>query len=603
MGRRRLPANLKAQRGTLRPSRERTRKAATGTVPTEPAPAPPEARDYLQLADDYAADVLHGRIVTGKWARLAVARQQRDRHRATTDSTWRYVFSRDHATGVCTFIESLPHVEGAWDTPTIRLQPWQCFLLVCLFGWRHRDDLTRRRFTSLYFESGRKSAKSTLAAGLTLYHLLHEDEPGASVICGASTGQQARVVFGIAQRMVRRSAALRDAGLQAFAHAITFEAGGASMKPINSKSSTQDGLNPSCIVLDESHAQTFALHDVLKSSQGARRNPLLLCPTTAGYDLLSVGYALRTTTSKVLDGVLENDALLGIIYAADEGDDWRAENTWRKANPGIGISPTLDWVRSYARDAEQTPGLQGEFRVKVCSEWLHSASTWLDMGAWDRCADRTLTIEGFAGARCWIGCDLASRDDLAAVAYVFEQEGLLYGFVRAYLPEAVVNERARAVPEYRLWADAGLLVLTEGDLTDHSRIERDIRAACEQFEVEAITFDTYGSIQISGSLASDLLPAAVEGKSAKSFTGPSTELEARITRGRFRHDGNSLLKWNASNAVVSRRVDGSLLPKKASADSPHKIDCLDALIMAIGGWLRQPATQTSVYQDRGVLVL
>ena len=108
------------------------------------------------------------------------------------------------------------------------------------------------------------------------------------------------------------------------------------MKPINAKASTQDGLNPSCIILDESHAQTFELHDVLKSAQGARANPLLLCPTTAGYDLLSVGYALRTTLTKVLEGVFDAEHFFGVIYALDEGDDWRDERTWIKANPMLG---------------------------------------------------------------------------------------------------------------------------------------------------------------------------------------------------------------------------------------------------------------------------
>ena len=144
------------------------------------------------------------------------------------------------------------------------------------------------------------------------------------------------------------------------------------------KVSTQDGLNPSAIVLDESHAQTFALHDVLKSAQGARKNPLLACPTTAGYDMLSVGYALRTTVCKVLEQIVSVEHLLGFVYTLDEGDDWRDERVWIKANPMIWITPTLDWVRSYCADAQATPGLEGEFRVKVCSEWLNAAARWLN---------------------------------------------------------------------------------------------------------------------------------------------------------------------------------------------------------------------------------
>lgn len=601
MGRPRLSAATKLARGTLRADRERKGARTSRRKPAKTAAAP--ARDYGSIAARYMADVLSGAIVAGKWTRLAVQRQDADLRRANDDPTWPFVFSATHAIEACAFLERLPHVEGSWKTPTITLEHWQVFIVAALFGWRRRDDVTRRRFTVLYLECGRKAAKSTLMAGLALYHVLHEHEPGANVIFGATTGQQARVCFSIAQRMIRRSAWLRDAGLAVFANAITFDAAGGSLRPVNAKASTLDGLNPSCIVLDESHAQTFGLHDVLRSGQGARRNPLLLAPTTAGYDLLSVGYALRTTVTKILQGIFENDETLGVVYALDEGDDWRDPTLWQKANPSLGVTPTLDWIRQYARDAEQTPGLAGEFQVKCLSLWLFSASSWLSMTAWDGCADRTLTLEAFAREKCWIGADLASRDDLAAVAYVFERDGLLFGFVRCYLPELIVNERARHIPEYRAWADAGLLTLTDGDLIDHARIERDIREASKSFSVQDIAFDHYGSVQISGALSNDGLPARVEPKNAKTFTGPARELEARITRGKFRHDGNSLLKWAASNCVVSRRIDDSLLPKKANAESPHKIDPIDALLLAIGGWLRRPAAKQSVYASRGVLVL
>src|SRR4029453_17397871 len=190
-----------------------------------------------------------------------------------------------------------------------------------------------------------------------LYHLLHEHEPGAQVILGASTGDQARIVFSIMQRMVKRAAWLRDAGLTVYANAITSIDGNA--KPINAKSSTQDGLNPSFISLDESHAQDFGLHDVLKSAQGSRSDPLLMAPTTAGYSLTSVGYALRATAQKVLEGVITADHFFCVLYELDEADDWRDEAVWIKAAPMIGVTPTLDYVRRYRDDAIATPALQG----------------------------------------------------------------------------------------------------------------------------------------------------------------------------------------------------------------------------------------------------
>jgi phage terminase large subunit-like protein len=583
----RLSDAERQRRGTWR--RDRPEQPTIPPVQrSDPTPTLEPPRHYAAVAARYVADVLAGRIVAGKWAILACARQKRDLDRDWTDPTWPYVWRPDCVSDVCTFMERLPHVEGRWKTPTLWLEPPQIFLLACLFGWRLRADPTRRRFTTLYWELGRKGAKSTLMAAIALYHLLEEGEAGPQVICGATTGSQARIVFDIASKMVKGAAWLRARGLLPFEHGIRSEDG--FIKPINAKASTQDGLNPSCIILDESHAQDFELHDVLKSAQGARANPLLLCPTTAGYDLLSVGYALRVTLTKILQGTFDAEHFFGVIYALDEGDDWRDEALWPKANPMLGIAPLLDQMRRFCLDAQQTPGIEAEFRVKCCSEWQNAASTWLSMTAWDACADPTLTLEGFAGQPCWIGADLAQLDDLAAVALVFEREDVLYAFVHCYLPRQVVQERARAVPEYRLWANAGLLVLTEGTMIDYARIEQDIRGWCTQFAIRDICFDQFGSVQITGTLFNDGFPARMEQKNAKTATPPARELETRVRHTRFRHDGNACLKWQASNVVVSRRIDDSLIPKKETPESPNKIDGIDALLLAIGGWLRMQAT-------------
>jgi phage terminase large subunit-like protein len=533
----------------------------------------------VAVAREYVADVLSGRQTACQWVRRACERHDRDTVRAATDPVWPFTWSDAHAVEACAFIEQLPHVEGRWRTETIHLEACQVFFVCALFGWRQRANLMQRRFTLVYFEVGRKAAKSTLMAAIALFHLLKEQEVGASVVCGATTGSQARIVFVIAAKMVQRSPLLRQLGARAFTNAIITADG--SIKPVNAKASTQDGLNPSCIVLDESHAQKFGLHDVLKSAQGARANPLMLCPTTAGYDLLSVGYALRTTLTKVLQQVFEADHFLGIIYTLDDADDWRDARVWVKANPMLGVTPTLEWVTSYCHDAQQTPGLEGEFRVKICSQWLQSARTWLSMTDWDACAEPSLRLEAFAGAKCWMGVDLARREDIAAVALLFERADVLYAFVKFYLPRDVVASRARTVPEYLAWAKSGILELTDGDFIDQRRIEQDIRDWCRVFQVAAVRFDQWDSPIMVSNLHDAGIPAAILTKDRKSLTAPARELEARLRRRRFRHDGNSCLKWMASNTVVTRGQDDSLWPRKEHEDSPNKIDGIDAILQGL----------------------
>src|SRR6187399_3328402 len=190
-----LAIEEKERRGTLEITRERRRQVTTGSKTDAKPKAKGFARDYVGIARRYVADVLGGRVVAGKWLQRSCARQQRDVKRATTDPTWPYVWSDAQARKACRFIEQCPHVEGSWPTTLIHLEPWQIFLVTTLFGWRQRRDPTLRRATVCYLEVGRKAAKSTLMATIALYHMRHEMEAGAWIVCGATTGQQARIVF------------------------------------------------------------------------------------------------------------------------------------------------------------------------------------------------------------------------------------------------------------------------------------------------------------------------------------------------------------------------------------------------------------------------
>jgi phage terminase large subunit-like protein len=586
-GRPRIPDAEKNRRGTAQRCRltkpiatrtpSRAKKQQTRTAPT----------NFPAVADAYTRDVLAGRVVACKWTQLACRRFQRMRQRR--DLTW----APAEVQRVCAFVERLPHVEGRWATPTITLAPFQVFILAAVYGFRRVDG--SRLVATVFFQVARKSAKSTLVAACALYHLVEEREPGGQVVCGASTGSQARIVFGIMQRMIRRAGWLRQRGLQVFANAITFDPTHGNAKPINAKSSTQDGLNPSFISLDESHAQDFTLHDVLKSAQGSRVSPMLMAPTTAGYSLTSVGYALRGTAMKVLEGVLEADHLFCVLYELDEGDDWRDEATWVKSAPMIGTTPTLDYVRRYRDDAVATPGMQGEFEVKIANRWLHSATTWLPIAAWQRCADPTLTLDSFEHEPCWIGVDLAERDDIAAVALVFRRGPLVYVFVRGYLPALVVRERAQAVPAYRQWVADGELVVTDGNMTDYPTIEADLRADCERFDVKDIVIERYGALNLAANLTTSGLPAYIESKNAKTFTPPAKELEVRVKTQTIRHTGSSFLTWQVSNACAERRRDGSLLPTKDASNSPNKIDAMDAILLALSRLLVMSTAEAPAY--------
>jgi phage terminase large subunit-like protein len=589
-----------------------SRKSPTPS-PTTDADLPPgeHARDYSGIALAYAQDVVAGRIVACKWVKAACQRHLDDLKK----EDWPFHFDRWHGDDICDFIEKLPHVEGDWETATIRLEPPQIFILVVVFGWRKPDG--RRRFSTVYIEMARKGAKSTLTAGVSLYCLTCEGEVGPQIVIGATTGEQAGKVFNPARKMVGMTPALRSAfELEAFTRSITCAQNGGFIQPINAKGKTQDGWNPHVGVLDELHAhRDRSLFDVIKSAFGARKNPLLWIITTAGFDTNGVCYEQRTVATKMLDGAVELDHLFAIIFTLDEGDDPFDEFNWPKANPMLGVTPSLDTMRSAAADAKVSPREEGNFKTKNLNLWMNAASAWLNMAQWKACIDEALSWEDFEGLDCWIGGDLADKDDITALALAaFDTKGRLIFKPMFWLPEAVLRHpdhaEGRGPAPYRTWAAQGHLQLTPGDWVDHNVVEDQIVGWIEKFSIRKITFDQFAAAQAMASRLNEEYGwgteplAEILHKKASAVTDPAKELEARVKAGpdRLRHDGNPVMNWMAANAVVSRRRDETILPIKESEMSPNKIDGIDALINAIAPALRYGGdTGPSVYETRGIM--
>lgn len=589
------------------------KRAATGS--RETANDQPPARDYVAIATAYAKAAANpkNRQVC-KWVRLAAQRHLDDLKRARRG--WPYRFDQWHANDVCDFVEKLPHVEGAWASETITLEPPQIFILAIVFGWRRKID-GLRRFSAVYIEMARKGAKSTLTAGVALYCLCCEGEVGPQIIIGATTAEQAGKVFKPAKEMVGRTPDLQEAfGLEAFSRSITCADNGGFIQPINARGRTQDGWNPHVGILDELHAhRDRSLFDVVKSAFGARQNPLLWIITTAGYQVAGVCYEQRMFVTKVLEGVLPADHYFGIIFTIDDDDDPFDPRVWIKANPMLGVTPTLKSMEDYASDAKASPASEGEFKTKRLNIWLNAANAWLSMTQWAKCADPTLSWDAFKGLDCWIGGDLADKDDITAlVLAAIDARSRLILKPMFYLPDAVLRQaehsQGSGPAPYRAWADQGWLTLTPGDWVDHNVVEKQIRDWIGAYSVRKVVFDQFAAAlamaaRLNEDLASPDRPLAeILHKSAAKVTDPAKELEARVKAGpdRLIHDGNPVMTWMASNTVVSRRRDGTILPIKESEGSANKIDGIDAAVNAIKPMLAV-TDDHSVYEGRGILVL
>lgn len=522
---------------------------------------------------------------------------------------WPYVLDEARGSRACLFIELLPHIKGEWAKPVyvdgglryarIALEDWQIFVELQLFGWVHRTTRLRR-FRRSYEEVARKNAKSTRVAARELYLLAADGEPGAHVYSAATTGDQAREVFDVARNMGLRETEFRARfGVNIGKHDIVIAETASSFRPLNAEGSTLDGLNVHAACIDELHAhKTRAVWDVIDSATGARSQPLVSAITTAGSDRAGICYELRDYVRKILDGVLVDETWFGIIYCPDDEDikagRWDDPAVWRKANPNLGVSVKLDDMQAAAKRAMAQPSALNAFLTKRLNVWVSSDSAWLDMRAWDACADPTLSIEDFRGEEMVAGLDLASKVDIAAKIKLFRREiddkEHFYAFLSAYLPQRAIDIGTNS--QYAGWARQGLLTVTDGEVTDYGVIEDEIRDDMAAHQVLEVAFDPFQATQLSGNLLDDGVPMVEMRPTVLNFSEPMKLLEALVLEGRLHHDGNPLLAWMVSNVVCHTDAKDNIYPRKERAE--NKIDGVVALIMALGRFVATPARAVAV---------
>lgn len=492
-----------------------------------------------------------------------------------------FVWSAKKANAHCAFIEQLPHVEDTWETENIVLQPAQIFFVVQLFGFRKHNG--SRRFTEAVYATARKNAKTTLAAAILLSCLCLEKENGAQILSAATTGAQARIVWGIAKKMMDRRPTLRAAfDLEGFANSIARYDTGSTFKPINSKASTQDGLNPTHTNLDEVHAHKNSdLLNVLRSAAGARKNPLWLYTTTEGYESPGPWPELREMAKRVLERVVVADHFLAVLWMMDDDDDELDESKWPKANPLIFVNPKiLEAMRALAINAANMPSTRAEFRIKRCNLPAASAKSWVHLRKWNRCA-QPVDLERLVGAPCWGAFDLASTLDMNAWRLLWLLDGEWYTWGRYWVPTEQVKQRTETNRvSYAGWVESGLITALEGDTTDYDAVQRDILEDCRRFNPRKIGYDPWNAASLVNNLTAEGLPLELFVQGYKSYNPAMKECERAYMSGTLHHGGDPVLRWNVSNVVPSYDTNMSIKPdRKRSAD---KIDGACALFMAFG---------------------
>ena len=535
----------------------------------------------------YAEAVSSGEIVAGELVRRACARHLDDlAHGHERGLCW----DQQEADRAIDFFSHLRQSKGRWADQPLSLLPWQQFVVGSVFGWKHAAS-GLRRFRRAYVEIARKGGKTTLAAGVGLYLLDFDGEPGAEVYAAATKRDQARLCWDEAARMVARTPALRKrirdipsrANLHVLDTASKFEALGAD-------SDSTDGLNPHGVIVDELHAhRDRRLVDVLETAMGAREQPLMLYITTAGIAGESIYTETHQYARRVVEGAVGDDGWFVFIARPDADDDWRDESIYAKANPSLGVTVQLEELVQERDRAIAVPGRQNAFQRLRLNLQTSQETAWLDVAQWDACTAEQLVPDGPAV----MGVDLGGNRDLTAAAIVHpDSDGGFDVRLHFWMPRDKVREASErdGVP-YLAWIDEGWITATDGDYRDDARLLDELLALGAEHDVEEVCFDAWQMGYIATQLQDRGVTVVKIPQTFMELGPPCEALEAALGRGALRHLADPVLRWMVANVSVDEHPDGSRKPSKRGAlKNRRHIDGVSALVTALARVLRRDGT-------------
>lgn len=532
-------------------------------------------QNYTETANNYAYDVISGQVPASKYIKLAC-----QKHIDEYGKQEKYLYDQSKAHKACKFIEAQYHTKGKWAQKKehLLLEPWQIFFVCNVFGWVHAST-SFRRYREVLLLVPRKNGKSALAAAIGLYMLCADNEYGAEVYTGATSEKQAKEVFVPAQQMVRMNPPMVDYfEIQNNASNICILKNGSKMEPIIGN--PPDGSSPSCAIVDEVHEHKDSrLIDTMITGMGARDQPLMLYITTAGDNLSGPCYQLQLEAQKVLEGVQQNDTLFSLIYGIDAGDDWSILENMIKANPNYGVSVSEDFLLSRLQDAKNNARKQSTFMTKHLNVWVGSREAFFNVDKWRSC-ESEIKISDFYGQRAYVGLDLASRVDIAAIEILIPDGDNYIRFGKYYLPESALENGNTNYEAYTTWAKEGWLTITDGQIIDFNVIKDDILELTSLFEVQELAYDPFQATMLITELMAEGVPVVEMRPTVLNFSEPMKSLDALIRAGKIKHDGDPVQTWMISNVVAKEDAKENVYPRKERAE--NKIDGVISLLMALG---------------------
>ena len=508
-----------------------------------------------------------------------------------------YYFDEEAADRAVNFIEKgCTHVKGELAGKPFLLEKWQKDDIVRpLFGWKDKDT-GLRRYRMCYVEIPRKNGKSNLAAALALYLLYADGEPGAEILSCAGDRGQANIVYHIAQEMIKNNKHLRS---RAKVLRNTIEYKSSWYKSISSEAYTKHGLNCHGIIFDELHTQpNRELWDVMTTSVGARRQPLIISLTTAGHDRASICYEMHEYSEGVINGSIEDDSFLPVLYKAEPDDDWTDPETWKKANPGYGSICNEAYFMDAVKKAKSNPSMINSFLRLHLNIWTSAETAWIPDDIYMK-GDKPIPFDRLPSLPAYGGLDLASTQDLTAFALIFRDDEnecfylLCHQFVNSVKAH---NKKLAAGVDYLNYEREGDITITPGNVTDYRIVKQYILDQCAKYDVQEIGYDPKFSTYIVAELTEEEITMQPMAQNITSMNGPTKEMEMEIMKGNVIHGGNKCLRWQFGCAIIYTDNNENKRVIKEQKEN-KKVDGVIASIIALNSYVQNASNNEDIMLD------
>lgn len=501
-----------------------------------------------------------------------------------------------------------------------RLGKWQEIIVRLLVGWKVPVEVTDpatlkpmtlwvRLFRCLRLWIPRKNGKSEFLAGLALLFWAIEGMVGGEGYVFARDEDQAKLPFEKMKAMVAFNPRLAQ-DVQTNKKSLYAKPYRAAFELLTGAEEGKHGKSPLVILGDEMHEwRSRKVENDLRQGTAAQLEPVELYASTAGLKTNAVGVELWDESLALLEGRGDDPTTLVALFAADEDDDWEDEAVWKKANPSLGLSPTLDYLRREASLAKGNPRRIATFKCYHLNQWVEATERWLPIKKWDACApDKEGWKKAAAdmrGRKCFGAFDVGSTQDITALTWLFPPEaaGERWHLVaRFWVPEETFAERVRLNPRvgFDKWKAAGALETTPGDFVDQNFVKKAVLEGFQAFDVQGLAYDSWNAGKLIADLqadgvSADLMTEVRQG--IRSMGEPSKHFERLVFAGQLDHGGHPLLRWMAGNVVC--RFDENLNFMPGKLRSAEKIDGIVSSIMAVAVAIAG-GEEPSVYETRGI---